>query len=87
MKSNFINSQFDRVKIPGSYFSECEFIRPKFNKVQFLSSVTLHQSKIWNLNKCIEVNSSDDVSEIISDLEANNRIYDHLISSSFKVLR
>jgi glutaredoxin 2 len=53
----------------GAVFTKCELIQPKFNKVRFLESVTLSQLKIWNSKKCIEVNSFDNVSKIIQDLE------------------
>jgi uncharacterized protein YjbI with pentapeptide repeats len=73
-RSNFIAShligcQFDTVDMAGAVFTECEFIQPKFNKVPSLESLTLSRSKIWNSKKCIEVNTFDNVSKIIHDLE------------------
>jgi hypothetical protein len=69
MESNFTNCEFDIVDMGGAVFTQCEFIQPKFNKVRFLESVTLSKSKIWNSKKCIEVNTFDDVSKIIHNLE------------------
>jgi uncharacterized protein YjbI with pentapeptide repeats len=69
MESNFTDCKFDTVDMGGAVFTQYEFIQPKFNKVRFLESVTLSKSKIWNSKKCIEVNTFDNVSKIIHDLE------------------
>jgi uncharacterized protein YjbI with pentapeptide repeats len=68
MESNFTDCQFDMVDIAGAVFTQCELIQPKFHKVR-LESVTLSKSKIWDSKKCIEVNTFDDISKIIHDLE------------------
>ena len=67
--SHLIDCQFDDVDMGGAVFTECEFIKPKFNKTCFLESLTLDGSKIWNSKKWIEVNAFDNVSKIIHDLE------------------
>ena len=69
IESNFIDCHFDSVMMSGSIFTECEWIQLKFHKVPTLKYVTLIESKICNSKKCIEVNSLDDVSKIIVDLE------------------
>jgi hypothetical protein len=69
MESNFTDCNFDIVDMGGAVFTQCEFIQPKFNKIRFLESVTLSKSKIWNSKKCIEVNTFDNISKIIHDLE------------------
>ena len=68
MESTFTNCYFDSVNMAGAIFNQCELIQPKFHKVPSLESVTLSKSKIWNLKKCIEVNTFDNVSKIIQDL-------------------
>jgi hypothetical protein len=52
----------------GAVFTECEFIKPKFNKIRFLESLTLSKSKIWNSKKWIEVNAFDNLEKIINEL-------------------
>jgi len=69
MESNFRDCQFDIVGMAGAVFTRCELIQPKFDKVRSLESVTLSKSKIWNLKKCIEVNTFDNVSKIVDDLK------------------
>ena len=68
-ENNFTDCQFDSVDMGGTVFTQCELIQPKFHKVRFLESVTLIKSKIWNLKKCIEVNTFDNVSKIVDDLK------------------
>jgi hypothetical protein len=69
MASHLIDCQFDDVNMGGAVFTECEFIKPKFNKRCFLDSVTLSRSKIWNSKKWIEVNTFDNFSKIIDELK------------------
>lgn len=69
MENNFIDCQFDTVDMIGAVFTQCELVRPKFHKVPFLESVTLSKSTIWDSKKCIEVNSFDNVSKIVDELE------------------
>jgi hypothetical protein len=69
MESNFTDCQFDIVDMAGAVFTQCELIQPKFHKVRFLESVTLSKSKIWNSKKWIEVDTWDNVSKIINELE------------------
>jgi uncharacterized protein YjbI with pentapeptide repeats len=68
--SHLIDCQFDDVDMGGAVFTECEFIKPKFNKIRFLESLTLSRSKIWNSKKWIEVNAFDNIFKIINELEA-----------------
>ena len=53
----------------GAVFTECEFIKPKFNKMSLLESVTLSKSKICTSKKSIEVEAVDNVFKIINELE------------------
>jgi hypothetical protein len=69
MASHFLDCQFDDVDMGGAVFTECEFIKPKFDKRCFLKSLTLSRSKIWNSKKWIEVDTWDNVSKIINELE------------------
>ena len=39
--SYFINYQFDNIEMGGVVFTDCEFIKPKFNKIRFLESLRL----------------------------------------------
>ena len=66
---NFTDCQFDTVDMAGAIFTQCELIQPQFHKVRFLEYVTLSKSKIWSSKKCIEINTFDNVSKIIHDLE------------------
>jgi len=73
-RSNFIAShlrdcQFDDVNMSGAVFTECVFIKPKFNNIRFLDFLTLSRSKIWNSKKWIEVNAFDNIVNIINELE------------------
>lgn len=69
METNLTDCQFDIVDMAGAVFTQCELIQPKFYKVRFLESVTLSKSKIWNSKKCIEVNTFDNLSKIVDDLD------------------
>ena len=69
MESNFTDCQFESINMTGSVFTQCELIRPKFDKVPTLKSVALFESKVWDSEKCIEVNASDNVSKIIDNLK------------------
>jgi hypothetical protein len=64
-----IDCQFDDVDMGGAVFTECAFIKPKFNKIRFLESLTLSRSKIWNSKKWIEVNAFDNFEKIVNELE------------------
>ena len=68
-ESNFIDCEFNNVDMGGAFFIECEFIKPKFNTIRGLNSLTLSKSKIWNSNKWIEVNAFDNLEKIINELE------------------
>ena len=68
-ESSFRDCQFENVFMGGTFFNNCEFIEPKFDKVVALETVTFDKSKIWNSKKCIEVKASENVSNIINDLE------------------
>jgi uncharacterized protein YjbI with pentapeptide repeats len=61
IESHLIDCEFYDVDMKGAVFTECEFIRPKFDKTCFVKSLTLSRSKIWNSKKWIEVNTFDNI--------------------------
>ena len=69
IESKFTDCQFDKIDVAGVVFNKCELIHPKFYKVRFLKSVTLSKSKIWDSKQCIEVDTFDDVSKIVDELQ------------------
>lgn len=69
LRNNLTKCYFDNVIMVGASFTESEWRELKFHNVPTLKHVILFKSKICNSKKCIEVDSVDDVSKIMDDLE------------------
>ena len=65
-KGTFRNCIFIKANLRGSDFSEFEFIKTKFNNSD-LDLIGAESIKVWKLNQCIEIESSDNFGDLLEN--------------------